>query len=60
MTFHFDDQHGFNFVTTIVKEYQRYEPFLRKAVAQFMTDLGYSSYSKDKQFQIGYYNMPSI
>lgn len=56
---HFDDKNGFNFVAAIVKEYNRYESFLRKAVSQFMSDLGHQ-YAKEKHFQIGYYNMPAI
>ena len=60
MQFHFDETGGFMFVSAIVKEYLRFEPFLRKAVNQFICDLGYQTFVKDKQFQIGYYNMPSI
>jgi len=41
MQFKFDENGGFNFVTTIVKEYQRFEPFLKKALTQFITDLGF-------------------
>lgn len=32
---------------------------MRKAVTQFMTDLGHQ-YAKDRYFQIGYYNLPTI
>ena len=32
MQFPFDITGGFNFVTAIVKEYHRFEPFLRNAV----------------------------
>ena len=35
----FDEASGFNFVTSLVKEYNRFEEFLRKAVLQFLTDL---------------------
>jgi len=31
LTFRFDDAGGFMFVSAIVKEYLRFEPFLRKA-----------------------------
>jgi len=41
LQFQFDDKSGFVFVTAIVKEYNRFEPFLRKAVTQFMTDRGH-------------------
>lgn len=54
-----DAASGFNFVTAIVKEYNRFEVYLRKAVTQFMSDLGHQ-YGKDRFFQLGYYNMPQI
>jgi len=41
LQFRFDDSVGFNFVTQVVKDYHRFEPFLRKALVQFMSDLGY-------------------
>lgn len=41
LQFQFDDKAGFIFVQAIVKEYNRFEPFLRKAVTQFMTDKGH-------------------
>jgi hypothetical protein len=41
MQFHFDAAQGFNFITAIVKEHQRFEPFLKKAVSQFVCDLGF-------------------
>ena len=59
MLFKFDENNGLNFVSSIVKEYHRFEPYLRKAITQFMSDLGHQ-YGKDRYFQIGYYNMPSI
>ena len=60
MQFRFDDANvSFNFVTSLVKEYNRFEVYLRKAVTQFMGDLNYQD-QKDRYYQIGYYNMPSI
>ena len=50
MQFRFDENTGFMFVTAIVKEFQRFEPFLRKALAQFISDLGFQPYVKDKNF----------
>jgi hypothetical protein len=41
LQFRFDESHGFNFVTSVVKEYQRFEVQLRKAVTQCVSDLGY-------------------
>jgi DNA replication licensing factor MCM6 len=49
----------FNFVNAIVKDYNRFEVYLRKAVTQFMADLGHQ-YAKDRYIQLGYYNMPAI
>jgi DNA replication licensing factor MCM6 len=60
LQFRFDESSGFNFVTSVVKEYHRFEPFLRKAITQFMSDIGFSAYCKDRIFQIGYYNMPAM
>lgn len=50
---------SFNFVSAIVKDYNRFEVYLRKAVTQFMADLGHQ-YAKDRYIQLGYYNMPAI
>ena len=41
LQFRFDESSGFNFVTSVVKEYHRFEPFLRKAIVQFMSDIGF-------------------
>jgi DNA replication licensing factor MCM6 len=59
LQYQFDDKGGLNFVTAIVKEFNRFEPYLKKAVAQFMADLGHPP-PKQRQYQIGYYNMPAI
>lgn len=59
LNYRFDEQGGFSFVSALVKEYNRYEVYLRKAITQFMNDLGHQ-YAKDRYFQIGYYNMPAI
>ena len=59
MQYRFDEDKGFSFVTGIVKEYNRFEMYLRKAVSQFMGDLGHQ-YAKDRYFQLGYYNMPTL
>ncbi len=50
LQFRFDEAGGFNFVTSVVKEYHRFEPFLRKAIVQFMSDIGFSGYCKDRIF----------
>lgn len=50
MQFRFDDTNpGFNFVTSLVKDYNRFEVYLRKAVTQFMSDLGYQD-QKDRYY----------
>ena len=38
LQFRFNDQ---NFITSVVNQYHRYEVYMRKAVTQFMTDLGH-------------------
>jgi DNA replication licensing factor MCM6 len=48
-----------DFVEKIVNEYHRYEPFLRRAAGQFMTDLGHQ-FSKERFIQIGLYNLATI
>ena len=48
LQFRFSEQNQ-NFVTNIVNQYHRYEVYLRKAVTQFMTDLGHQ-YAKDRYF----------
>jgi DNA replication licensing factor MCM6 len=40
LQFPFDTTGGFNFVTAIVKEFHRFEPFLRKALLQLICDIG--------------------
>eukprot|EP00743_Colponemidia_sp_Colp-15_P004628 GILK01004988.1.p1 GENE.GILK01004988.1~~GILK01004988.1.p1 ORF type:complete len:834 (+),score=187.07 GILK01004988.1:48-2504(+) len=40
-------------------EYYRYEPFLRKAVQNFITKL-HPQYATDKEFFVAIYNMPNI
>lgn len=40
-----------------INEFNRYEPYLRRAITQFMNDLGHQ-YAKDRFFQIGFYNLP--
>jgi len=50
LQFRFDDAAGFNFVTQLVKEYHRFEPFLRKALSQFMSDIGFQAYCKGRRF----------
>jgi DNA replication licensing factor MCM6 len=59
LNYRFDETGGFSFVTQFVKEYHRFEVYLRKGLTQFMSDLGHS-YAKDHYLQLGYYNMPSI
>ena len=49
LNYPFDDKGGINFVTAIVKEYNRFEPYLKKAVSQFMADLGHPS-PKQRQY----------
>ncbi len=56
MQFSFEDE---NFVSYIVNQFHRYEVYLRKAVTQFMNDLGHQ-YAKDRYFQCGFYNLPQI
>ncbi len=41
LNYRFEDQGGFSFVTGLVKEYNRFEVYLRKAITQFMNDLGH-------------------
>jgi hypothetical protein len=53
-SFRFEDQ---NFVVNIVNEFNRFEAYLRRAITQFMSDLGHQ-YAKDRFFQIGFYNLP--
>lgn len=48
-----------NFNEAIVIEYHRYEPYLRKALTQFMYELN-PVYAKDRFFQVGFYNLPHI
>jgi hypothetical protein len=38
-----------NFVELIVNEYNRFEPYLRRGITQFMSDLGHQ-YAKDRFF----------
>lgn len=58
INFHFDETTpGFMFLNALVKEYNRFEVFLRKAVTQFMSDLGLLD-QKQRYYQLGYYNMP--
>ena len=45
-----DEASGFNFVTSLVKEYNRFEHFLRKAVLQFLTDLDLIKTMKERYF----------
>jgi DNA replication licensing factor MCM6 len=59
LNYRFDETNGFSFVTSLVKEYHRFEIYLRKALSQFMNDLGHT-YAKDRFLQLGYYNMPAI
>lgn len=49
LQFQFDERGGFIFVNSVVKEYTRFEPFLRKAVTQFMTDKGHPA-PKGRQY----------
>jgi len=44
--FRFSDEH---FISHIVNNFHRYEVYLRKAVTQFMNDLGHH-YGKDRYF----------
>lgn len=43
----------------LVQDYCRYEPYLRKAVTQFLTAQGYQI-SKGKYFMLAIYNLPQI
>ena len=48
-----------SFIDLLVSEYHRFEPYLRKAITQFMADLG-SHHAKDRLFQVGFFNMPQV
>lgn len=45
------------FMDKLVQEYSRYEPYLRKAVTQFLTQQNYQM-SKGKFFMLAIYNLP--
>lgn len=49
MQFGFSNESNLNFMMSVVNQYHRYEVYLRKAVTQFMTDLGHQ-YAKDRYF----------
>lgn len=43
----------------MITEYNKYEPYLRRAVTHFMYD-HHPQYAKDRYFQIGFYNLPRV
>lgn len=47
------------FISLLVNQYNRYEVYLRKAVTQFMNDLGHT-YGKERYFQVGFFNLPQV
>ena len=46
-----------NFMEAIVTEYHRYDPYLRRALTQFMNDIC-PVFAKERFFQVGFYNLP--
>ena len=48
-----------NFNEAIVVEYHRYDPYLRRALTQFMNEQC-PQYAKERFFQVGFYNLPQI
>ena len=44
---------------SIVNEFHRFEPYIRKAITQFLSDLG-STHAKERFVQVGFYNMPQV
>jgi len=53
-SFQFGDAH---FMDQLLQEFGRYEPYLRKAVTQFLNGLGYPL-GKNRFFQLAIYNLP--
>lgn len=49
MQYRFSEEEGVHIMAQIVNQYHRYEVYLRKAITQFMTDLGHQ-YAKDRYF----------
>ena len=47
------------FMDKLVQEYSRYEPYLRKAVTQFLVAQNYPI-AKGKYFMLAIYNLPQI
>ena len=43
----------------LINQFHRYEVYLRKAVTQFMNDLGHI-YAKERYFQVGFFNLPTV
>ena len=47
------------YLEQLVNEYQRFEPFLRRAATHFMSEMGFTEL-KGRFITVGFYNMPQI
>jgi DNA replication licensing factor MCM6 len=50
---------GDQIMNLLINSFHRYEVYLRKAITQFMNDLGHA-YGKERYFQVGFFNLPQV